>query len=157
VSFLDFFKSKRPEQPRVLEPEADSEAPRIIMPGDDDYDAKPKAHIAQIGGRSKLDADLAARSELRRRVTPASAPEARSDKPKRGMWVRYSRSAGILVDLLPGDIAKVMLVDRDGFNMMDVTVLAKEVRQATFDEIPEARRGQMTPEDAARLGYTREI
>lgn len=163
MRFRDFFKPKQQDtdrkEPAIRAPDPSVEesqpasAGTILLPSEDTL--PPTVHVAQIGGPRGIDKEVLARTALKRRVTPASAPEARTEIPKRGMWVRYSRSTGILLDILPGDIAKVMLVDRDGVNMIEVTVLAKELRQALIDEIPEARRQS---EDALlRLGYTREI
>lgn len=88
-------------------------------------------------------------SALRRRPTSIVGEE---QPAKRGMWVRYRESVGILTNLESGDIATVMLVDdKLGLNVIEVHVPAAELRQALLKEIPAPRRP--TAALAASMGY----
>ena len=69
------------------------------------------------------------------------------------MWVAYGRQSGILIGLSDADNATVMLTDQYGVNSLQVTVPARELRQAYFDEIPACRR----PDEhvAMDMGYVK--
>lgn len=97
----------------------------------------------------RIPKSLLSVSALRRRPTSIVGEE---QPAKRGMWVRYRESAGILTHLESGDIATVMLVDdRLGLNVTEVHVPAAELRQALLKEIPAPRRP--TAALAASMGY----
>lgn len=112
-----------------------------------------RAHVVEAKGGAKIPAHIAMASGLRRR--PATSHEgtllANDQAPKRGMWVVYSGRTGILTNLETGDVATVMLVDEQGFNSLEIHVPAGQLRQAWFEEIPEARRPAY--KDAVRFGY----
>jgi len=100
-------------------------------------------------GPRGLHPELSAISKLRRRPCNGNLLET---PPKRGMWITYQGKPGVLTNLLPGDIAVVMLVDpTEGTNVAEFHVEASSVQQAWFEEIPLGRR---PPVDQARaLGY----
>lgn len=69
------------------------------------------------------------------------------------MWVFHKEHGiGILLNLHNGDLALVMFTDSDtGLNRVEATVLATDLRQAWYDEIPKERRPSI--ERAAVMGY----
>lgn len=90
-------------------------------------------------------------SMLRRRATTNCTV---TKPPKRGMWVWHHGKPGILLDVSNNDLARVMLVSEPlGENLLEVNALTTELRQAYFEEIPEARRP--TKEVAESFGYSR--
>src|SRR6185437_5266496 len=104
----------------------------------------------KTSGPRAIPTHVAVGSTLRRRPTQSHPHET---APARGMWVRYSDRTGILMDIGQHDIARVMLVDADGFNTAEVNVPASVLRQAYLDEIPAKRRPH---ESVARnMGYER--
>jgi len=108
-----------------------------------------KVHVVHTtGGGRKLDPQVIAVSQLRRRQTIQGSYPA---PPKKGMWVVYEHKTGILITIEPGDVATVMLVDDVGHNVVEIHVPAVNLRQAWFEEIPEARRPAL--ELAQRFGY----
>lgn len=117
-------------------------------PRDRHVEAKQRA-VTPSGGR-QIDDDLRATSALKRRL-------ANDRRPKRGMWVWYKQAEriGILTNMEPGDICTVMLVDpKDGTNVLEIHLNGAELRQAYYDEIPEARRPSL--KDCESLGYGRQ-
>ncbi len=112
-----------------------------------------KKHVVNPAGSTKLPSHLTLVSQLRRRATKdRSGTHLRDDQPpKRGMWVVYADRTGILTDLEPGDVYTVMLVDDRGLNALEVHAPGSQLRQAWFEEIPQARRPKY--DDAVKLGY----
>lgn len=71
-----------------------------------------------------------------------------------GMWVVLDDRVGILVRAYSDATVEVHLVDGDGATELvhpHIPIVA--LRQARFEEIPAARRGHLTPEQARQGGY----
>ena len=123
---FNLFKSKK--LPPVVEP-----VQKLVVP---------------VEGQSRIPVPLVLLSNLRRRVTSQAAGE---QTAKRGMWVIYQNRVGILQNLETGDVATVMLVDEKGHNSLEIHTQAADLRQAWYEEIPEARRPEYPL--AAKFGY----
>lgn len=67
-----------------------------------------------------------------------------------GMWVMTADGAGILTSI--GEECEVHLADVYGNTKLVVLLPILSLRQCTWDEVPEARRG-ITRELALSLGY----
>jgi hypothetical protein len=112
---------------------------------------EPKVHVPTIGGSTSIAKEVTHVSALQRRKVHHTDPQRFA---KKGMWVRTSNSTGVLKDIEPGDVATVMLVDEQlGENVLEVHVPASSLRQAYYEEIPEARRP--SHEHAIKFGYIR--
>lgn len=69
---------------------------------------------------------------------------------RNNMWVMTPDGIGIVFKL--GKDCEVHLTDSDGYTMQSKVYSILALRQATFDEIPKARRG-FTRTTAFKLGY----
>lgn len=67
-----------------------------------------------------------------------------------GMWVMTTEGAGILTKI--GEMCEVHLADIYGDTRSVVLFDILSLRQCTWDEVPQARRG-ITREQALSLGY----
>lgn len=93
------------------------------------------------------------------RVVEARAPIINLKKEtggqfRNGMWVTLKSDpprTGILTVANELGIAAVMLTQEDGTNLLQISAPLSELRQATWREIPEARRP--LADYADRLGY----
>lgn len=73
---------------------------------------------------------------------------------KRLKWVVCKSHVGIVTELDSSGFAKIDFVSRqDGTTVASDRIRCSELRLAKFDEIPECRRGNLTREYAATLGY----
>jgi hypothetical protein len=72
---------------------------------------------------------------------------------RQGMWVQTSSGVGILLGLTAEGVARVMLVDEEGLNRLEISTSSASLRQATFAEIPDPRKPH--PDLGDRMGYRR--
>lgn len=77
-------------------------------------------------------------------------PELPTRQWKTGMWVVYQTKPAILVAI--GIPCTIHLVDEVGLTTSELQVGIEQLRQATYSEIPQSRRG-ITLEQAKELGY----
>jgi len=70
---------------------------------------------------------------------------------RKGMWVSYQGSTGILTEWYKDGRCDVHLVAHDGTTREIIVVPLDQLVQATYEQIPESRRP--SPERAAKFGY----
>jgi len=97
--------------------------------------------------------------KIKREILEASALKRRPNQyypaeqlVKRGMWVvNADYGVGILLNINEDDEARVMLVNGEGLNRLEIVVACRTLRQALHDEIPISRRA--ADPIAIKLGY----
>jgi hypothetical protein len=111
----------------------------------------PQVREVVANGQSitaRIDKSITSRTALKR---------ANGRRVNSGMIVVYSddvfpNRAGILLDIDADDVCRVMLMQDDGTNLLEVRCYANRLRQARLEEIPPSRR-PVSAEVAQALGY----
>lgn len=70
-----------------------------------------------------------------------------------GMWVVCDKRIGILSGLSGRGIYEIMLVDDEGLNVMQVSAVESDLRQARASEIPPKRIEHLSADQLATMGY----